>query len=76
MTECDLETPLNDKYECDVLPKVYENEVIVYARNDKIFQEVKNSPYQKIALVYGKMHFTNALYGRFQGKEGYKWIDK
>jgi len=76
LTECDLETPLNDKYECDVLPKVYENEVIVYARNDKIFQAVKNSRHQKIALVYGKMHFTNALYGRFQGKEGYKWLDK
>ena len=76
LTECDLETPLNDKYECNTLPKVYENEVIVYARNDKIFQAVKNSRHQKIALVYGRKHFTNALYGRFQGKAGYKWLDR
>ncbi|WP_121667521.1 hypothetical protein [Mesonia aquimarina] len=57
LTQCDWKTDYLEEYDCETVPKVRTDEIIVYTRNDTIEKRVYESKLKKIALVYGKKHF-------------------
>jgi len=73
LTQCDWETDYLEKYECETVPKVRADDVLIYTRNDTIEKRVYESKLKKIALVYGSGHF-NFIKGGFQ-QNGYKEVD-
>lgn len=73
LTPCDWETDYLEKYNCETIPEVRADDMIVYTRNDTIEKRVYESELKKIALVYGGQHFQ-FLKGGFQ-QHGYKEID-
>ncbi|TXK74600.1 hypothetical protein [Mesonia sp. HuA40] len=73
LTQCDWETDYLEKYECETVPRVRADDIMVYTRNDTIEKRVYGSKLKKIALVYGKKHFQ-FIKGGFLGN-GYTEID-
>ena len=73
LTDCDWETDYLEKYECETVPKIRTDDILVYTRNDTIEKRVYESKLKKIALVYGEKHF-NFIKGGFQ-QNGYKEVD-
>ncbi|MFD2433631.1 hypothetical protein ACFSO9_08855 [Mesonia maritima] len=72
LTNCDWQTNYLE-YECETVPQVRADDIIVYTRNDTIEKRVYESKLKKIALVYGGKHF-DFIKGGFLGN-GYKEID-
>ncbi|SHJ17639.1 hypothetical protein SAMN04488096_109146 [Mesonia phycicola] len=73
LTQCDWETDYLEKYECETVPQVRANDVLIYTRNDTIEKRIYESKLKKIALVYGKKHFQFIRGGFMQN--GYKEVD-
>ncbi|MBW2963025.1 hypothetical protein [Mesonia aestuariivivens] len=73
LTTCDWQTDYLEKYECEPVPKVRTDDILVYTRNDTIEKRVYESKLKKIALVYGSKHFQ-FITGGFR-HNGYKEID-
>lgn len=55
LTECDYKTKFNHRYWCDKLEN--KSYVIVKLREDFVIKNVLKSNTNKIALVYGKLHY-------------------
>ncbi|TXK75777.1 hypothetical protein [Mesonia sp. K4-1] len=69
---CDYLTGLKQEYNCQQVSSFKRDDVIMSIRNQYIEYKVLNSPYNKIALVYGKNHFKE-LNESFK-KKGYKHL--
>lgn len=72
LNDCDWETGLYEKYNCD---DSYENDyVVMQLRNEYILERIRFSKQQKIALVYGSGHFKRMQYEL--NSSGFKPIEK
>lgn len=56
LSDCDLRTPLNKKYDCEVLDK-YKWALTNEFRDPYITNRILEIKKKKIALIYGKMHW-------------------
>lgn len=72
LNECDLETPLNEKYDCKNKLNQYKFYITNKYRDDYIFSELKKMTDNKIVLVYGESHWY-FIYADLV-KHGYKLV--
>lgn len=56
LSECDLQTPMTDKYKCSKKDKNIYNLLVLNFRNAHLFKTVNESDIKKIAVVYGEAH--------------------
>lgn len=72
LTNCDWETALYEKYNCN---DSYENDyVLMQLRNDYILERIRFSKQKKIALVYGSNHYKRMRYDLVSS--GFKEIEE
>lgn len=61
LDDCDLNTDLQSEYNCTTLPKKsmqkFLYEFAIEMRDEHIFQNIINSKYDKIVIIYGRKHF-------------------
>lgn len=59
LTECDYKTPILDTYNCkNSYNEKLKNSIIIDYRNQILFNELNNSKFDKIAIIYGKAHLN------------------
>ncbi|MBA3985124.1 MAG: hypothetical protein H0X63_00735 [Flavobacteriales bacterium] len=78
LTECDLQTELYEaSFDCETLSrkdrKMYIDSIVIGYRNSIITDAVFNSKNNKIALFYGKAHFTGIK--KLLEEQGYKEVE-
>ncbi|MGA9211993.1 hypothetical protein [Kaistella sp.] len=65
LTDCDFKTSVYEKYtkckEENKVPLKQRNDVLVNFRNEVVVKNIKESPHQKIAIVYGEDHMKEIL---------------
>jgi hypothetical protein len=67
LTDCDFKTSVFEKYttckEENKVPKKQSDDVLINFRNKIVVQNIKESSYKKIAVIYGKGHMEGILKG-------------
>ncbi|MGC4130027.1 MAG: hypothetical protein QM564_10860 [Bergeyella sp.] len=65
LTDCDFKTSIFEKYtkcrEENKVTKKQSNDVLINFRNEVVVQSIKESPYKKITIIYGKGHIDGII---------------
>ncbi|ARN78144.1 hypothetical protein BST97_09115 [Nonlabens spongiae] len=79
LDNCDYNTPMNQKYDCN--RKDYYKEVVHDLRNEKLMTHILDSTVSKKLIVYGEGHFWFAFYSNIERTYGFEevkrknWVD-
>lgn len=77
LDSCDLQTPLNSKYECTPIDWKYrkkvKKEINLKFRNEFVTNEILKDSHSKIAVIYGAAHIEGII--ELLEKEGYQKVD-
>lgn len=65
LNKCDFQTPVFEKYkkckESNKIPATNSDEAILSLRNTTLFENVKKSSHQKIAVIFGSEHLSGYI---------------